>query len=135
MEMEVNLFRNNYSLEEISLIKCSLCDTTLQSNAFGKWCRAECNNCNLFYHFIKEATGYRLTDILWNTRPERRFYAGSKNNIYFISSYPRVEFEIEKFDKETLLGLDKYIKKCDHNWVMDGHNAGDPICSKCYSRE
>jgi NTP pyrophosphatase (non-canonical NTP hydrolase) len=24
---------------------------------------------------------------------------------------------------------------CDHNWVMDGHNAGDPICSKCYARE
>lgn len=25
--------------------------------------------------------------------------------------------------------------KCEHNWVMDGHNAGDPICSKCYARE
>jgi hypothetical protein len=24
---------------------------------------------------------------------------------------------------------------CVHNWVMEGHNAGDPICSKCYSRE
>lgn len=24
---------------------------------------------------------------------------------------------------------------CEHNWVMDGHNAGDPICSKCYARE
>jgi hypothetical protein len=24
---------------------------------------------------------------------------------------------------------------CQHNWVMDGHNAGDPICSKCYARE
>lgn len=24
--------------------------------------------------------------------------------------------------------------KCNHNWVMEGHNAGDPICSKCYSR-
>jgi hypothetical protein len=21
---------------------------------------------------------------------------------------------------------------CQHNWVMDGHNAGEPICSKCY---
>jgi hypothetical protein len=30
----------------------------------------------------------------------------------------------------------KNIKKeCEHNWVMDGHNAGDPICSKCYKRE
>lgn len=27
------------------------------------------------------------------------------------------------------------IYTCDHNWVMDGHNAGDPICSKCYKRE
>jgi hypothetical protein len=26
-------------------------------------------------------------------------------------------------------------KQCDHNWVMDGHNVGDPICSKCYQRE
>lgn len=26
-------------------------------------------------------------------------------------------------------------KDCKHNWVMDGHNAGDPICSKCYARE
>ena len=24
---------------------------------------------------------------------------------------------------------------CEHNWVLDGHNAGDPICSKCYKRE
>jgi len=24
---------------------------------------------------------------------------------------------------------------CEHNWVMDGHNAGDPICSKCFARE
>lgn len=23
---------------------------------------------------------------------------------------------------------------CEHNWVMDGHNAGDPICSKCGAR-
>jgi hypothetical protein len=26
-------------------------------------------------------------------------------------------------------------KVCEHNWVMDGHNAGDPICSKCSARE
>lgn len=24
---------------------------------------------------------------------------------------------------------------CEHHWVLDGHNAGDPICSKCYARE
>jgi hypothetical protein len=24
---------------------------------------------------------------------------------------------------------------CEHNWVLDGHNAGDPICSKCFARE
>lgn len=29
---------------------------------------------------------------------------------------------------------DKQEKECEHNWVMDGHNAGDPICSKCYKR-
>lgn len=30
-----------------------------------------------------------------------------------------------------------YLKKtrCNHNWVMDGHNTDDPICSKCYSRK
>jgi hypothetical protein len=26
-------------------------------------------------------------------------------------------------------------EECEHNWVMDGHNAGDPICSKCYKRQ
>jgi hypothetical protein len=26
-------------------------------------------------------------------------------------------------------------KECEHNWVMDGHNAGDTICSKCYVKE
>jgi hypothetical protein len=26
-------------------------------------------------------------------------------------------------------------ESCDHTWVMDGHNAGDPICSKCFKRE
>lgn len=25
-------------------------------------------------------------------------------------------------------------EECQHNWVMDGHNAGNPICSKCYKR-
>jgi hypothetical protein len=35
-------------------------------------------------------------------------------------------------EKETQL---KEPKECKHNWVMDGHNAGDPICSKCYKRE
>lgn len=23
-------------------------------------------------------------------------------------------------------------QQCEHNWVMDGHNGGNPICSKCY---
>jgi hypothetical protein len=23
-------------------------------------------------------------------------------------------------------------KECEHNWVLDGHNCGEPICSKCY---
>lgn len=26
-------------------------------------------------------------------------------------------------------------KTCKHSWVLDGHNAGDPICSKCLARE
>ncbi len=25
--------------------------------------------------------------------------------------------------------------ECEHNWVMDGHNAGESICSKCFKRE
>lgn len=24
---------------------------------------------------------------------------------------------------------------CEHNWVLDGHNCGEGICSKCYARE
>lgn len=23
---------------------------------------------------------------------------------------------------------------CDHNWVMDGHNSGAPVCSKCFKQ-
>jgi hypothetical protein len=23
---------------------------------------------------------------------------------------------------------------CNHNWVLDGHNCGEAICSKCYKR-
>jgi hypothetical protein len=42
---------------------------------------------------------------------------------------------IEAEEAGTLSSLDsKEEAECDHNWVMDGHNAGDPICSKCYSR-
>ena len=26
-------------------------------------------------------------------------------------------------------------KDCEHNWVMDGHNAGNTICSKCLKEE
>jgi len=33
----------------------------------------------------------------------------------------------------------RYIKypqnECEHHWVMDGHNTGDPICSKCFKYE
>lgn len=25
-------------------------------------------------------------------------------------------------------------QQCEHNWVMDGHNAGEPVCSKCFKR-
>jgi hypothetical protein len=24
---------------------------------------------------------------------------------------------------------------CQHNWVMDGHNCGETICSKCFATE
>lgn len=26
-------------------------------------------------------------------------------------------------------------EECEHNWVLDGHNAGEGICSKCLKRE
>ena len=26
-------------------------------------------------------------------------------------------------------------KNCKHNWVLDGHNCGEPICSECFARE
>jgi hypothetical protein len=26
-------------------------------------------------------------------------------------------------------------EECKHHWVLDGHNAGEPICSKCFKRE
>jgi D-beta-D-heptose 7-phosphate kinase/D-beta-D-heptose 1-phosphate adenosyltransferase len=30
----------------------------------------------------------------------------------------------------------KYLDpNCEHNWVLDGHNAGEGICSKCLKRE
>ena len=42
-----------------------------------------------------------------------------------------------KFDKVEfhVFEPDMQYEECEHNWVMDGHNAGDPICSICYKRE
>ncbi len=107
-----NLFRNNYTLEEISAGICPLCNGIMDCNAFSRWCGSMCQGCGVLkWHFIKTPTGYQLTDILWNLIPERRFYAGSENNIWFVNSYPRIEFEIESFDRETLLRIDEYLKK------------------------
>ncbi len=109
------LFRNNYSIEEINTIKCQLCDGNMLCDAFGKWCSADCINCELKFHFIKQSTGYRLTDIMWQdnrNKNERRFWKGSINNIIFWNMKPKMEFEIESFDKKTLLELNVYIKKC-----------------------
>ena len=44
------------------------------------------------------------------------------------------KFIIEKIET-IFIEKNKTTEICDHNWVMDGHNAGDPICSKCYKRE
>ena len=38
-------------------------------------------------------------------------------------------------DKRTSKEIDKLLKSCQHNWVLDGHNAGETICSKCLARE
>jgi hypothetical protein len=37
--------------------------------------------------------------------------------------------------RESLQKAEQPKPECEHDWVMDGHNAGDPICSKCYKRE
>jgi 5-methylcytosine-specific restriction endonuclease McrA len=51
--------------------------------------------------------------------------------------------EIRKIeDRNVMKEINKVIKnlesekkeECQHNWVLDGHNAGDPICSRCYKR-
>lgn len=34
--------------------------------------------------------------------------------------------------KEEIKYLDP---NCQHTWVLDGHNCGEPICSKCFARE
>lgn len=48
--------------------------------------------------------------------------------------------EIQKIeDRRVFKAIDKAAKElkveCQHNWVMEGHNAGDPICSKCFARD
>ena len=48
-----------------------------------------------------------------------------------------VVFGVGGTDKvQSSSDLIKLSKKeeCYHTWVMDGHNAGDPICSKCLKR-
>jgi hypothetical protein len=51
--------------------------------------------------------------------------------------------EIRKIeDRNFMKEINKAIKQlesekkeeCQHNWVLDGHNCGDPICSKCLKR-
>lgn len=27
-----------------------------------------------------------------------------------------------------------WVEECDHKYVMDGHNSGEPICSKCFKK-
>ena len=106
-----NIFRDDYSLVEIRNINCPLCDVQLECNAWDRWCSSSCHDCKIKYHFIKAETKYRLTDIYWNTRFGQRFWKGSKNNILFRNNYPAMEFEIESFDKETLLRLEGYVAR------------------------
>ena len=47
----------------------------------------------------------------------------------------QVIFGVGGTDKvQSSSDLIKNSLECEHNWVMDGHNAGDPICSLCYKR-
>lgn len=47
---------------------------------------------------------------------------------------PKPVVEIKNSDPK-LTGKWEDPKNCQHTWVLDGHNAGDPICSKCLSRD
>lgn len=40
-----------------------------------------------------------------------------------------------KFSDPKLTGKWEDPATCNHSWVLDGHNAGEPICSKCLARE
>lgn len=49
-----------------------------------------------------------------------------------------VQYELKQHEKiPRIIAHDeaKQTIECQHNWVMDGHNAGEPICSKCLKRE
>lgn len=39
-----------------------------------------------------------------------------------------------KLEDPKLTGKWADPKTCQHNWVLDGHNCGEAICSKCLSR-
>lgn len=85
-----------------------------------------CEDCNLkvYYSFPIDGDKGAILIEAWNT---------------VCPACSSIDKEPTKKLTEEELGLKKAeIKdrlKCNHNWVMDGHNAGDPICSKCYSRE
>lgn len=53
-----------------------------------------------------------------------------------ICSYQTCEQDKKINETQTQEYLNKLFaaSECQHNWVLDGHNAGDPICSKCFSR-
>ena len=47
---------------------------------------------------------------------------------------PKPPVEIKNSDPK-LTGNWEDPKTCQHSWVLDGHNCGEPICSKCLSRD
>ena len=40
----------------------------------------------------------------------------------------------DKIQSSSDLIKNSQKEECQHHWVLDGHNAGDPICSKCFKR-
>jgi hypothetical protein len=53
--------------------------------------------------------------------------------VFFKEKIKAAEDKIADLKKEKTFSFPD-PKTCNHNWVLDGHNCGEAICSRCYKR-
>lgn len=125
-----DLIKRAISLPDATEQVCQICNQSYTGIRI-KLCEQE--ECRKWFTAERQSNAYKYGPV--DSMPNGAlFYIDLNENE---TEVPKVKTKDEFIAKMVEFGkkLIQPKKKCDHNWVMDGHNAGDPICSKCYSRE